>query len=1081
MSHLDHEWTREQIAAHLAGGLGVEERARLEAHIAGCAECIAEIDAARRFEKGLEEAFVPVRAPGLEDRVIRALRRAPARRSWGLFGKFLSAAAAAGLLGAVGFAIMEMEHPSTEREVARAHLGADDYEQAYGIFPPGDKGKDGRNAWAGEGAVPSLEKERLGEQRFRSRGDRDLGALKSAQESDHNETADYEELRKNVKGDSLDDLTRSVLGGYADQAGRGPGKRPEAKPEPPPPPAEPALAFVEEAQKQQQGQSFYRYKDASPDKPKAAEQLYFKPGQVGAKGEELAKLSDLKKAGEANNGREGRRQLQDPAAPRTAAGAPAQADPAPQPVRKIIRSGEVEFEVEGFDSSVAKIQQIAGEEGGFIATVNSEKLANGKVRGSVVVRVAPDRLDTLLLKLRALGDLKSQRIGSQDVTKSYYDSESRLRAARAMEERLLKIIKEGKGEIKDLLLAEKELGEWRTKIETAEGEIRYYNSLISLSTLTITLQEKEIRAASGVIRTERVDMAVEVEDVEKSHRDALAAIAEAKGRVTRAELKQHAAGQFNSILHFEVASTASGPLRDRLRQLGTPARLDVNVLEENEGGPVRAGSEIRVTQKDSQFQVSIYNLANVAPRETMQLRLACLDAEKAYKDILARVEKAGGRVTTSNLNRQRNDQTTGVIAFDVKSAEAEAVLLDVRQAGEVMRFTTVENPDLQSVTKSKRGFQVEVFAMGTIAPRETLNVNVAAKDVAAAFKALVEAARKGEARILVSQLNEGDRRNVNARLDIDVRREHEAAVEAAIAAAGETTSRTSQRSEDSENVVDSKIKFVLNVRDLGNLMPRETAKLTVAAKEVGTAFKSLLDAARQVQAWVHVSQLMETDPQNVTAALTIDVRREQAAAIEAALKAAGTTYSRTVQQAAANSGAVESKLRWEIQLFDRARIQPREIYTVGIEVGNVENAVALLEKIVAEGKGTVEDVKDSRDSRSGRQASVITLRVPLMEAAATQERLKTLGSRKEMDGRKNPGVPLNDVAVAQFVVTLSNDLILSPDAGPWANIKRGLAVSMTALSYALMLIMIGLCFVTPMALLAWGGLKLYRKTKAKPA
>jgi len=32
-----------------------------------------------------------------------------------------------------------------------------------------------------------------------------------------------------------------------------------------------------------------------------------------------------------------------------------------------------------------------------------------------------------------------------------------------MEERLLKIIKEGKGEIKDLLLAEKELGEWRER------------------------------------------------------------------------------------------------------------------------------------------------------------------------------------------------------------------------------------------------------------------------------------------------------------------------------------------------------------------------------------------------------------------------------------------------------------------------------------------------------------------------------------------------------------------------------------------------------------------------------------------
>ncbi|WP_162669610.1 DUF4349 domain-containing protein [Gemmata massiliana] len=50
------------------------------------------------------------------------------------------------------------------------------------------------------------------------------------------------------------------------------------------------------------------------------------------------------------------------------------------------------------------------------------------------------------------------RLTSQDVTKAYTDTESRLRGARTMEQRLLQIIKEGKGEIKQLLEAERELG-----------------------------------------------------------------------------------------------------------------------------------------------------------------------------------------------------------------------------------------------------------------------------------------------------------------------------------------------------------------------------------------------------------------------------------------------------------------------------------------------------------------------------------------------------------------------------------------------------------------------------------------------
>src|SRR6185436_4006754 len=42
----------------------------------------------------------------------------------------------------------------------------------------------------------------------------------------------------------------------------------------------------------------------------------------------------------------------------------------------------------------------------------------------------------------------------------------------------------------------------------------------------------EIKAPFALVETERVEMGLEVEDVEKAQRDALAAIAEAKGRVT---------------------------------------------------------------------------------------------------------------------------------------------------------------------------------------------------------------------------------------------------------------------------------------------------------------------------------------------------------------------------------------------------------------------------------------------------------------------------------------------------------------------------------------------------------------------
>ena len=339
---------------------------------------------------------------------------------------------------------------------------------------------------------------------------------------------------------------------------------------------------------------------------------------------------------------------------------PAEQPPAMQ--RRIIRNGEMEFEVEGFDSAYMQIGKIVAEEGGFIATTDSQKLPNGKMKGTIVLRVAPERLDVLILKLRALGDLKNQKIAAQDITKQYTDLESALKAARAMETRLLEMIKSGQGQIKDLLAAEKELGIWREKIEQTEGEIRYYNSLISLSTLSVTLWEKDIKTPTYAAETEQRNIGIEAEDVEKAYAGAQTAIAEAKGRIVESELKKYEAGQLAAKLVCEVNPDNAGPLTDRLKQIGKMARLDIERKQTTQGG-TGAPAGIKLDRKDTRFLISLYNLANVAPRQTTNLNLACRNVEEAYRQILARVEKAGGRVVSSNLNRPKAEQTTGTISF----------------------------------------------------------------------------------------------------------------------------------------------------------------------------------------------------------------------------------------------------------------------------------------------------------------------------------------------------------------------------------------------------------------------------------
>src|SRR4029453_12692203 len=129
--------------------------------------------------------------------------------------------------------------------------------------------------------------------------------------------------------------------------------------------------------------------------------------------------------------------------------------------RKLIRNANIELEIISFDDAVQKITAFANEERGYVATTNSQKQANGKLRGQVIVKVLPENLDRFFQKIRGIGELKNQTLGTEDVTKGYFDTDARLKNARVMEQRLIDMLKTKTGKVSDLLQVEKELGRVR--------------------------------------------------------------------------------------------------------------------------------------------------------------------------------------------------------------------------------------------------------------------------------------------------------------------------------------------------------------------------------------------------------------------------------------------------------------------------------------------------------------------------------------------------------------------------------------------------------------------------------------------
>jgi hypothetical protein len=943
----DHAWILENLGAYLTGGLEPAEHDRLEQHVNECASCAAVLGNTRALDVTLTSLFIDARpSAALEDRVIQTLRTRPSD-PWNLqLPAWLAIAAAAlvliGFTGAVASQILVQASLLTRTEVSEASPAKSSFMGGAiaGEIGGSERGGDAKN-------VDQLAKETR--EGMLSYLPSDWGVVEEGW-GDWNVRRYTDNTSNRVHSSELLG-GRGTLGGEERSAGKlQPHHRVSPPPSVPPsstppssvvmgdgsvralqaglPPVSPDLNTIAGLASAANGKQPFYFAPSNQLADQPAVKVPKDSEGLGGKPTKETKGSGERKGGpgeETKSSEQDKEGIKVKRAPQPSKQPPLEQ---PGPRKIVIRTGEVEYEVQSFDAAVATITRLLKNiNGGFIATVNSDKLANGKVRGSVVVRVPPENLDELILELRTnLGkssELKNQRIGSLDITKQYTDLESELRAARAMEERLLQIIKTGKGEIKDLLAAEKELGNWRTRIEKIEGELRYYANQVALSTLTITLYEKEIQAPFGIVEREQVQMGIEVEDVDQAYQAAQKAVREAKGRITRAEMQQPFQGQFSARLDFEVSPDAAGLLRDHLKQLGTVARFDISRLEETEGGTGKP-SDGKTRRNDTRFQVHLYNLTNVAPRETVQINLASADVEASLKTLLARIEKADGRVVASNLNSARGNQAQADLQFEVKTTLADAVLADVKAVGEVMRLNVTESTDRQNTTPKKRGFRVQLLALSAAAARETDEIQLACTDVPASYRALQEAVLKAKGRVRNAQLNEQDRRNVTATLDFEIRRVDEDVLRAALTSAGDIYTRKANHAADADNIVDSKVHWLVTFINQANIPPRETYVFGVEVADVDRTAAMLSALVRDRQGSIVKADIARERTGRVTGKLIYDVALGKVHELLDAIKSAGTVR---VQQSVKHPEVPDSPLsisRLDVTLSNQELIVPSD-------------------------------------------------------------------------------------------------------------------------------------------------------------
>lgn len=179
---------------------------------------------------------------------------------------------------------------------------------------------------------------------------------------------------------------------------------------------------------------------------------------------------------------------------------PSSAEPPPPPKlkeqieQKIIKEATLRFETDNLENSFSKIQKAATTSKARIIN-DSEGKDFGTLFRNLTIKVPSQNFDRFINDIsKGVSYFEVKNISAEDVTEQYIDLTSRLKTKKKLEERYLEILKKA-NKVSEILEIEEQISAIREEIESKEGQLKYLESRVSESTVTIeiykTIAEKE--------------------------------------------------------------------------------------------------------------------------------------------------------------------------------------------------------------------------------------------------------------------------------------------------------------------------------------------------------------------------------------------------------------------------------------------------------------------------------------------------------------------------------------------------------------------------------------------------------------
>jgi hypothetical protein len=361
---------------------------------------------------------------------------------------------------------------------------------------------------------------------------------------------------------------------------------------------------------------------------------------------------------------------------------PAEAQPGD--TRKLIRNATLDLEVKSFQETIDKVTDLTKAAGGYVDTSHSEKGGNGKLQGTVVVKVLPQNLDGFLLKLRDLGQVQNQSVSADDVTKDYIDTQARLENSRRMETQLQELLKRENGKVSDLLQVERELGRVRGDIEQMQGQLKLYDFQVQYATVTMNVAEKDLNRAAAYLLKESDTFSLFATNVEETFQKARRTAGDFKAQVLVANLNHNSGSDVSAEITLSIDPDRIEAFLAEVRSMGRVANFTRNTQRvAKDGGDTDQPADQAQTEQDK-VTVNLSIRSDDESRKQVAMTVVTKAVDEALEKAKATaIATEGTEILNSSLNKAPQGQSVAQLSVRVPGSKYESLKTSFQALGRV--------------------------------------------------------------------------------------------------------------------------------------------------------------------------------------------------------------------------------------------------------------------------------------------------------------------------------------------------------------------------------------------------------------